>query len=113
MKYILIFLVMLQPPSFKETQLKNSRVKVAYDEKENTVKEYFRHKELTYSGFKLFIRAFKKESLRFGSRKVPKIPMHFFAHMIFVLHLARWVQREWKVIFKFPKAFIILTTSIR
>lgn len=34
---------------------------MAYDEKESIVKEYFLKKNLDYSGFELFIRAFKKE----------------------------------------------------
>ena len=53
----------LQQVSFKESQLKHSRVKSAYDGKERTVKEYFVSKKLDYSGFHLFIRAFKEEKL--------------------------------------------------
>ncbi len=52
---------MAQLPSFKEAQLKNARVKSAYQEKEGTVKEYFRENKLDYSGFQLFLRVFKKE----------------------------------------------------
>lgn len=52
---------MVQHVSFKETQLKNIRVKSAYQEKESAVKEYFREMKLDYSGFQLFLRAFKKE----------------------------------------------------
>ncbi len=52
---------MAQLPSFKEAQLKNGRVKSAYQEKEAAVKEYFREMKLDYSGFQLFLRAFKKE----------------------------------------------------
>jgi len=59
---IFICLMMIfQSPSFKETQLKNSRVKVAYHEKEEVVKNYFKTKNLNYGGFQLFIRAFKRE----------------------------------------------------
>lgn len=63
MCYMLLSLVMslLPQESFKHTQLKNSRVKTAYEEKESVVKKYFNDKELNYSGFELFIRAFKKE----------------------------------------------------
>ncbi|MBK5278010.1 MAG: L,D-transpeptidase family protein [Bacteroidia bacterium] len=62
MKFIpLFFLVMAQSVSFKEAQLKNVRVKSAYQEKESVVKSYFANKKLNYSGFQLFIRAFKKE----------------------------------------------------
>ncbi|MBT1702739.1 L,D-transpeptidase family protein [Chryseosolibacter indicus] len=57
----LIGLMMLIPPSFKEIQLKNSRVKVAYDEKEEVVKKHFKDRNLKYKGFNLFVRAFKKE----------------------------------------------------
>src|SRR5688572_3429545 len=53
--------MLLQQSSFKATQLKHSRVKTAYDEKETVVKKYFSDKNLSYSGFHIFIRAFKKE----------------------------------------------------
>ena len=60
--FIFIGLVMLfQNASFKDVQLKNSRVKEAYQNKESIVKNYFKLKSLTYDGFHLFIRAFKKE----------------------------------------------------
>ncbi len=62
MKLLLIFLVMISMPlSFKDTQLKNQRVKLAYAEKEKRVKDFFAEKKLNYNGFQLFIRAFKKE----------------------------------------------------
>src|SRR5688572_26712768 len=61
MKVSLIMLVIFQAATFKSEQLKQSRVKTAYDEKEDAVKEYFKTKNLTYSGFHLFLRAFKKE----------------------------------------------------
>ena len=51
----------LQQPSFKEIQLKQSRVKTAYEEKEGIVKQYFSEKNLSFMKFQLFIRAFKKE----------------------------------------------------
>lgn len=47
--------------SFKESQLSYERVKVAYAEKENVVKNYFTSKGIEQNGFNLFIRAFKKE----------------------------------------------------
>jgi murein L,D-transpeptidase YafK len=47
--------------SFKKSQLLNSRVKTAYDEKEIIIKKYFTDKGLNIDGFNLFIRAFKKE----------------------------------------------------
>jgi murein L,D-transpeptidase YafK len=52
---------MLPIGSFKDDQLKHDRVKTAYEEKEDVVKQYFKNKNLNYSGFHLFIRAFKKE----------------------------------------------------
>lgn len=59
---IFICVIMILPDnSFKDAQLKNSRVKVAYQEKESVVKNYFKTKNLNYAGFQLFIRAFKKE----------------------------------------------------
>lgn len=54
-------MVLLQSASFRETQLTHSRVKAAYQDKENIVKAYFSGKQLSYEGFGLFIRAFKKE----------------------------------------------------
>jgi len=65
MRYIVLLsiLTFLQQPAFKQTQLKNSRVKAAYDEKENVVKGFFTTKNFNYQGFNLFIRAFKKEQL--------------------------------------------------
>lgn len=61
MRYILLFLMITHPPSFKETQLTHSRVKVAYNEKEATIKRLFESKGLAYEKFRLFLRAFKKE----------------------------------------------------
>lgn len=61
---MIVFLVMLaifQAATFKSEQLKQHRVKTAYDEKENVVKGYFKTKNLDYSGYQLFLRAFKKE----------------------------------------------------
>jgi murein L,D-transpeptidase YafK len=60
-KLLILFVLMLPQNSFKETQLRNVRVKTAYTEKEETVKSYFVAKKLTYNQFSLFIRAFKKE----------------------------------------------------
>jgi murein L,D-transpeptidase YafK len=60
-KLFILFVLMLPQNSFKETQLRNARVKTAYTEKEGTVKDYFSAKNLKYEKFKLFIRAFKKE----------------------------------------------------
>jgi murein L,D-transpeptidase YafK len=60
--YIIVLFAMVMPPDdFKLLQLKNARVKEAYEEKEEMVKKYFSAKKLNYSGFELLIRAFKKE----------------------------------------------------
>jgi len=62
MKLIWIPLILLmQTASFKETQLKHVRVKNAYDEKEGKVRELFTKKNLSFTGFQLFLRVFKKE----------------------------------------------------
>lgn len=64
MKWIVLlfmFMPALQQTSFKETQLKQSRVKTAYEEKENVVKQYLSEKKLSFEKFQLFLRAFKKE----------------------------------------------------
>jgi len=60
-KFCIMLAVMLLQNTFKETQLKNARVKTAYSEKEDVVKAYFKEKNIKYNGFRLFIRAFKKE----------------------------------------------------
>jgi murein L,D-transpeptidase YafK len=60
---IFISIFMIQQTPFKESQLKNSRVKVAYEEKEQVVKVYFTQKSVDYKGFQLFLRAFKKEQV--------------------------------------------------
>jgi murein L,D-transpeptidase YafK len=56
-----LILIMQNSPSFKEKQLSHSRVKTAYDDKEQVVKGFFTKRNIEYNGFKLFIRAFKKE----------------------------------------------------
>lgn len=61
--FVLVSFLMLAQLSFKESQLRNSRVRSAYDEKEVVVKGYFSKQNLDYKGFHLFIRAFKKEEL--------------------------------------------------
>lgn len=61
MKFFFLLLIMFQGASFKSTQLKQSRVKEAYEQKEKAVQHYFKSKNLDYVGFQLFIRAFKKE----------------------------------------------------
>lgn len=59
---IVLFIIMLsQQESFKQAQLKHSRVKTAYTEKEWVVKKYFTEKKLNYNGYQLFIRGFKQE----------------------------------------------------
>ncbi|HOX82509.1 MAG TPA: L,D-transpeptidase family protein [Chryseolinea sp.] len=63
MRYLIFIglIMFFQDTSFKDAQLKNSRVKIAYQEKESVVKNYFKTKNLNYTGFHLFIHAFKKE----------------------------------------------------
>ena len=62
MRYAFLTLaIMVQSDSFKQQQLQNNRVQIAYHEKESIVKDYFKRKGLTYAGFQLFIRVFKKE----------------------------------------------------
>jgi murein L,D-transpeptidase YafK len=59
--FLLIMLPAIENASFKEIQLKHSRVKTAYEEKEAVVKKLFESKKIEYNGFQLFLRAFKKE----------------------------------------------------
>lgn len=59
---IIALLVILQQESFKQTQLKEARVKIAYEDAEELVKKHFSDKGLSMDKFQLFIRAFKKEA---------------------------------------------------
>lgn len=64
MKFIIPIILMLVPQinsTFKEVQLKNTRVKTAYDEKEATVKTFFETAGIKFNGFHLFLRVFKRE----------------------------------------------------
>ena len=56
-------MLMLPQLSFKQDQLRYTRVQEAYQEKEITVKKYFSNKNLNYQGFELFLRAFKAEEI--------------------------------------------------
>ena len=72
-KLLILFVLMLPQNSFKETQLKNVRVKTAFTEKEEIVRGYFMAKRLKYEGFHLFIRGFKKEQkLEIWTREADK-----------------------------------------
>ena len=52
----------IQPSSsFKAAQLRHSRVKNAYTEKEGQVKSYFKGGKFPAEGFHIFLRAFKQE----------------------------------------------------
>lgn len=73
---LLVFLIMIQQLSFKDTQLQHSRVKEAYREKENTVKNYFLHKNLNYQGAQIFLRAFKQE-MKLEVWVKPKLAEHY------------------------------------
>lgn len=52
-----------QSKSFKEQQLLNSRVRVAYSDKENTVKQYLKDKKVEFKNFKLLLIAYKTEAI--------------------------------------------------
>lgn len=51
---------MVNPPGFKDQQLKFDRVKSAYEEKEAAVKELLKNHNVD-ADYELFVRAFKKE----------------------------------------------------
>ena len=55
--------MLAQSKSFKEQQLLNSRVKTAYADKERTVKQYFKDKQIEFKNFKLLLIAYKTEAL--------------------------------------------------
>lgn len=58
---LLLFMAALLPVSFKESQLQFPRVRTAYDEKERVIKQYFADKKISFTGFQLFLRVFKRE----------------------------------------------------
>jgi murein L,D-transpeptidase YafK len=51
--------MLVQENTFRDAQKKHSRVKLAYQEKEAVVKEYFRQKNIAFNKYELFLRAFK------------------------------------------------------
>lgn len=53
--------LLFQQNTFKQDQQKFQRVKSAYTEKETALKRLFQNKNLDYTGFNLFLRAFKHE----------------------------------------------------
>lgn len=59
--FVFLLMTLLQSGSFRETQMTHSRVKAAYGAKAEVVEKYFSQQKLSYSGFHLFIRGFKKE----------------------------------------------------
>jgi murein L,D-transpeptidase YafK len=65
MKIIILMFSLFMPfqESFKTKQLKFTRVKDAYSEKESTVKNYFLQKNLNYQGCRIYIRGFKLEKV--------------------------------------------------
>jgi murein L,D-transpeptidase YafK len=63
MKVGVLALMMLQVQSFKDSQLKFERVNLAYNQKESRLRNLFAVSSIPYTGFHLFIRAFKKEQL--------------------------------------------------
>lgn len=60
---LILVLSSFLPGDFKTAQLKNSRVKEAYQEKQETVKAYFTSHNLDISRSHIFIRAFKQEGI--------------------------------------------------
>jgi murein L,D-transpeptidase YafK len=65
MKFLSVFclLLILQQESFKQTQLRQVRVKIAYEHAEDSVKRLFANKRLSMDKCQMFIRAFKKEAV--------------------------------------------------
>lgn len=63
MRFFFLLFLMVQLPSFKSTQLKQGRVKIAYEQKEPLIQSLFKTAKLEYDDFNLFIRAFKKEEI--------------------------------------------------
>ncbi|HEY5749962.1 MAG TPA: L,D-transpeptidase family protein [Chryseolinea sp.] len=59
--FLFLFMAALLPVPFKESQLQFPRVRTAYDEKERVVKQYFADRKISFTGFQLFFRVFKRE----------------------------------------------------
>lgn len=61
----LIFLIVLlssfQTDSFKDSQLKYSRVRQAYKDKENSMLNLLQNKQIDKDKLKIYLRAFKSE----------------------------------------------------
>lgn len=85
---IVLMIPVSDAPSFKDVQQKHNRVKTAYEEKETVVKKLFETKKISYDGFQLFLRAFKKEET-----------------------LEVWVKEKGKDEFVFLRAYEFCTTS--
>lgn len=58
-----LFNVKVPDSTFRESQKKYDRVRKAYSEKEKYIELILKEKEIDYSSFEVFIRAFKKEKL--------------------------------------------------
>jgi murein L,D-transpeptidase YafK len=58
-----MLLSILQTDSFKQSQMRNVRVKNAFEEKTAVVTKYFTDQRLRQEGCSLFLRAFKEESI--------------------------------------------------
>jgi hypothetical protein len=102
MNYFFLGLIMLQALSFKETQLGHSRVKTAYEQKEGIVQNYFKHKNLDFENFQLFIRAFKNEKILEVWIKEKNADQFTLASHIRILHELRFARapKEGKAICK-------------
>ncbi|NMM47688.1 L,D-transpeptidase family protein [Marinigracilibium pacificum] len=58
---LIIFLTSFQSDSFKSSQLKYSRVRQAYKEKENTISALLENNQIDKNKLNIYLRAFKKE----------------------------------------------------
>jgi murein L,D-transpeptidase YafK len=58
---VILSSVEIMSQTFKAQQSKNSRVKVAIAEKEDSIKQMFQQKKISYPPRRIFIRAFKRE----------------------------------------------------
>lgn len=110
----LIGLLMMTTPSFKEAQLKHSRVKEAYDEKEEVVKRYFDNASLKYEGFYLLLRAFKMdEKLEVWVKEKGKETYALLHTYNFCSSSGTLGPKRKEEIFRSQKEFILLIILIR
>lgn len=93
---------------FKEQQLKNSRVKKAYQNKWASIESELKNKGVNSSDLEVFIRVFKHEQeLELWVKNKSAQQFTLYKKLLFVLRVATWVQKENKATCKCRKEFMM------